>query len=66
MNHSNSELPSDNEEKIEPIKESNNGEKTRVQMTLDSQGDLYMAIKNEFRDISHKQFCATITYILDD
>ena len=49
MNHSNSELPSDNEEKFESIKESDNGEKIRVQMTMDSQGDLYRAIKNELK-----------------
>ena len=66
MDHLNSELPSDGEEMIVSIKEPNNGEKTKVQMTLDSEGDLYRAIKTEFKDITDNEFCGAITDILDD
>ena len=66
MSHSNLDLPSDNEEKIVTINRSNEHEKTTVLMTLDSQGELFKAVKNEFKDISEKEFCETITDILDD
>ena len=66
MSHSNLDLPSDNEDKIVTINRSNEHQKTTVLMTLDSQGELFKAVKNEFKDISEKEFCETITDILDD
>ena len=66
MSHSNLDVPSDKEEKIVTINRSNEHEKKTVLMTLDSQGELFKAVKNEFKDISEKEFCEKISNILDD